>query len=185
MVSVFSLWLAILLSAVAVFIVSSIIHMMLKYHQSDFSQVPNEDAVMDSLRPFNIPPGDYYTPYAGSMEAMKDPAYQDKLNQGPKIVMTVMPNGPGNMGKSLGLWFVYSIVVGIFVAWVGARTLPAGAEYGEVFCVAALVAFAGYGLALLQGSIWWGKKWSATLKSVIDALIYALVTAGIFGWLWP
>lgn len=40
-------------------------------------------------------------------------------------------------------------------------------------------------LALLQNSIWYKRKWSSTLKSMADGLVYALVTAGTFGWLWP
>ncbi|HET7109995.1 MAG TPA: hypothetical protein VFI41_03915, partial [Gemmatimonadales bacterium] len=58
-----SLWLPILLSAVAVFIVSAVIHMALQFwHRNDFRTVPNEDAVMAALRPFDIPPGDYIVP---------------------------------------------------------------------------------------------------------------------------
>ena len=185
MVTLTALWLPILLSAVAVFLVSSLIHMVFKYHQGDFKPVPSEEAIMASLRPYNIPPGDYFMPYCRDMKEMKSPEYVDKLNKGPHAVMTVLPSGPSGMGKSLALWFAYSLIVGGFAAWVAGRALDEGAEYMDVFCFAGVTAFAGYGLALLQQSIWWGKSWSATLKSVFDALLYALVTAGIFGWLRP
>ncbi|MBK5099374.1 MAG: hypothetical protein JJE01_16455, partial [Gemmatimonadetes bacterium] len=89
------------------------------------------------------------------------------------------------MGGSLAMWFGYAIIVGIFSAYVAGRALAPGAHYLSVFRFAGVVAFAGYGLALLQNSIWYKWKWSATLASVGDALIYALVTAGTFGWLWP
>ena len=128
MVSIVSLWLPILLSAVIVFIASSIIHMLLKYHRSDFGRVPSEDEVMDALRPFNIPPGDYVIPCAGKAKET---------------------------------------------------------DYLAVFRFAGCAAFLGYAMALLQNSIWYKRKWSATLKSMFDGLIYALLTAGTFGWLWP
>jgi hypothetical protein len=185
MVSLTSLWLPIILSAVFAFILSSVIHMFLTYHRSDVTGVPQEDQVRGALRPFNIPPGDYMIPHAGSMEAMKSPEFQEKLVQGPIAIVTVLPNGPISMGKSLAQWFGYCVLVSVFAAYVASRAVAPGADYLAVFRFAGVVAFAGYGLALLQNSIWWNRKWSATLKGVFDALLYALVTAGTFGWLWP
>jgi hypothetical protein len=185
MVSLVALWLPILLAAVLVFVVSSIIHMVFSYHRSDVRDVPNEAAVMDALRPFDIAPGDYMVPRAASPEAMKSPEFQEKLAQGPVVLMTVMPKGPVAMGKSLTLWFLYSVVVGLFAAYVASRALPAGADYLAVFRFAGVTAFAGYGLALVQDAIWWNRSWTTTVKSLFDALVYALVTGGTFGWLWP
>jgi hypothetical protein len=54
-----------------------------------------------------------------------------------------------------------------------------------VFRFAGATAFVGYGLALWQHSIWYKLAWSTTLKSNVDSLIYALLTGGAFGWLWP
>ena len=185
MVSLVSLWLPILLAAVLVFVASSVIHMVLKYHNTDFDKVPNEEQVSAALRPLNIPPGNYVMPKAADMKEMKTPEYQEKLKRGPVVMMTVWPSGPMGMGKQLAQWFVFCVLVGIFAAYLASRTLAPGAEYLSVFRVTGTVAFAGYGLALLQGSIWYGRKWSTTLKAVADALIYALLTAGTFGWLWP
>lgn len=185
MVTVMSLWLPILLAAVLVFIVSSVIHMVLTYHRNDFGAVAREDDAMTALRPFAIPPGDYAMPYAGDPAIMKSPEYQGKLEKGPVMFMTVLPNGQMNMGTSLGLWFLYAIVVGIFAAYVAGRALEPGAHYLEVFRFAGTTALAGYALALAQNSIWYRRNWMATLKSMFDGLIYALLTAGVFGWLWP
>jgi len=185
MISVVSLWLPILLSAVFVFIISSIIHTMLPYHRSDFKKVAAEDDVMNSLRPFNIPPGDYVLPYAGSMAAMKSDTYKDKLNKGPVGFLTVCENGQPKMGASLFLWFLYSLIVSIFAGYIASRAVTPTSEYLAVFRFVGATAFAGYSLALLQNSIWYKRNWSATLKSMFDGLIYALITAGTFGWLWP
>ena len=116
---------------------------------------------------------------------MKSPEFVAKMNAGPVLVMTVRPGGPPSMGRSLALWFAYAIVVGVFAAYMAGRALGPGAPYREVFRFAGCTAFLGYSLALLQNSIWYWRNWSATLKSVFDGLVYGLVTAGIFGWLWP
>ena len=185
MVSIISLALPILLAAIFVFILSSFIHMFLPYHRSDFGKIPSEDEARAALGKVNIPPGDYMIPYSGSTEAMRSAEFKDKLEKGPVVIMTVLKNGQMGMGSSLVLWFLYSILVGIFAAYISGRALGPGAPYLSVFRFAGCVAFVGYALALLQNSIWYKRKWSSTFKSIFDGLIYALVTGGTFGWLWP
>jgi hypothetical protein len=185
MVPLSSLAIPILLSAVIVFVASSIIHMMLPIHRNDLRKIPKEDDVIEALRPFNLQPGDYALPHAGSPAGMKDPAFIDKMTKGPVAFITVAPNGPPSMGLSLGLWFAYAVVVSFCAAYVAGRALGPGAHYLEVFRFAGCAAFLGYSLALLQNSIWWKRNWSMTLKTMFDGLIYAGLTAGTFGWLWP
>lgn len=185
MVPLVSLWLPIVLSAVVVFIISSIIHMALGYHASDVVAVPDEEAARKAIGPLNLPPGNYAMPRASSMAEMKDPAYVEKLNQGPNLFLTVLPKGQPGMGKSLAQWFVYSLLVSVVAAYVASRALAPDAYYLSVFRFVGVTAFACYSMALLQDSIWWSRKWSATLKSMFDGLLYAAFTAGVFGWLWP
>lgn len=180
-----ALWLPILLSSVIVFVASSIIHMAPLWHKKDYPRVPNEDKVIDALRPLAIPPGDYMLPRAMSQAEMRSPEFAEKMKKGPNIVFTVIPNGPWSMAKNLTQWFLYSVVVGIFAAYVTSRALPPGAEYLRVFQLAGTTAFIGYALALWQMSIWYRRGWGLTIKSTVDGLIYALLTAGTFGWLWP
>lgn len=183
MVPVLSLWLPILLSAVLVFVASSAIHMLLGYHRSDYSAVPREDEVRRSLA--GVPPGDYVIPYAASPDAMRSPEFVAKMEEGPVAFLTVAPSGPPSMGRSLGLWFVYSVVVSVFAAYLAGRALGPGSDYLAVFRFAGCTAFVGYALALWQQSIWYHRSWSMTVKSTVDGLIYGLLTAGVFGWLWP
>lgn len=184
MVFLMSLWAPILISAVIVFVASSVIHMVLPYHRSDYGKLASEDAVMDTLRKFGIAPGDYMIPCAGSPEVMKSPEFKEKVKRGPVALLTVMPGGFA-MGKRLAQWFVYLIGVGILAGYVAGRALGPHAPYLSVFRFVGTVAFTSYGLALWQNSIWYSRSWSTTLKSNFDALIYALLTAGTFGWLWP
>jgi len=186
MISIVALWLPILVSAVLVFVASSVIHMALGYHRNDFHPVANEDAVLEGLGRAQLSPGDYVVPYAASMEAMKSDDYRQKVERGPVAFMTVMDKSRVfNMTSPLAQWFLYSVLVGILAAYLAGRTLGPGAEYLDVFRVTGTVAFAGYAMGLMQRSIWYAQRWSVTLKSMFDGLVYALLTAGVFGWLWP
>jgi uncharacterized membrane protein YeaQ/YmgE (transglycosylase-associated protein family) len=124
-------------------------------------------------------------PRPASMKDMKSPEYAEKRTRGPVIVLTVIPSGPVAMGKHLVMWFIYSLVAGFVAAYVAADALPPGAAYPAVFRLVGATAFAGYALAIWQMSIWYHRKWSTTIKTTIDGLFYALLTAGTFGWLWP
>jgi hypothetical protein len=184
MVPLTALWLPILLSAVIIFVASSIMHMLLKYHQSDYSQLPDEDKILAALRPANLKRGLYVFPFCTHKD-MKSPALIEKYKQGPVGFLTIVPNGPPALPKFLIQWFVYCLVIGFFVAYLTGRTLPRGTDYLAVFRVAGTAAFLAYGLGQLSNGIWKGQRWSATIKEVIDGLIYGLLTAGTFGWLWP
>ena len=179
------LWLPILVSSVFVFLASNVIHMLSPWHKSDYPKLPDQDKLMDALRPFAIPPGDYMVPRPSSLQDMRSPEFLDRLNKGPVMVVTVMPNGPMSMVRNLVGWFVYIAVVGLLAAYVTGRAVPAGAPYLRVFRFAGATAFIGYSVALWQLSIWYRRAWSATIKATVDGLIYALLTAGTFGWLWP
>ncbi len=180
-----ALWLPILLSAVFVFVVSSVIHMVLPWHKNDFAKLPNEDAFRASVGPLNIPPGDYLVPRGGSMEEMKTPEFRKKFEDGPVVVMTVRPRGQWGMGRNLAQWFIYLLVVGVFSAYISGRALGQGSSYLQVFRFAGATAFMCHSVALWQMSIWWGRAWRTTILGAVDALVYAGVTAGTFGWLWP
>ena len=180
-----ALWLPILLSAVFVFVASSILHMLVPIHRGDFAKLPDEDQVLEALRAHGVGPGDYMFPCAGSMKEMGTPEMQAKLARGPVGNMTVIPSGPYNMGRSLLQWFLYCLLIGVFTAYVSMYALPPGTHYTMVFRVTGAAAVLGYAFASIPNSIWKGVKWSTTAKFAFDGVVYALVTAGTFGWLWP
>ena len=186
MVHLTSLWLPILLSAVAVFVASSIIHMVLAYHRSDYTKLPDEEGIMAALRKSAVSPGDYVFPKPDSMKAMKDPAFLKRWSEGPVGMMTVMKKAASpSMGKPLALWFLFCVVVSVFAGLVAGSALPSNSPFASVFHFAALTAFVAHGLGLWPTTIWYGRSWTTSLKSTIDGLIYALVTGAVFGWLWP
>jgi hypothetical protein len=185
MISLFSLWLPILLSAMGVFVVSSFIHMALSYHQSDWKKLPAEEEIADSLRKHALPPGNYIIPHGEGMKAMSDPEFLARMERGPVAFLMVDANGPPNMAKPLTLWFLFSLLVSFFAAYLASRALEPGTDYMAVFRFTGTVAFGAYALGELQASIWGRRSWSTTFKNMIDGFVYAVVTAGFFGWLWP
>lgn len=185
MVSLMSLVVPIVLSAVLVFVLSSIIHMVMAYHRADFKGLPKEDEVLETFRRLNVAPGDYVAPFCDSPASMKEPAYVENMKRGPGLVVTVWPTSNFNMGATLGQWFVYLLVVSLFTGYVLSRVFGAGANYMEVFRIAGTVAFMAYALGMPQANIWYQKGWGSTLRSMFDGLLFGLVTAGVFGWLWP
>lgn len=180
-----SLWLPVVLSAVGVWIASAIAWMVLPHHRSDFDKLPDEDGFLGALGKDPPSPGQYMFPHCGSMEGAKDPAFLEKQERGPAGIMVVRPSGPPNMGKSLGLWLVYCFVVSFFAAYVARHSLAAGEPGVDVFRCTATIAMAAYVLGNLPDSIWMGRPWAVTAKSMIDGVVYGLVTGGIFCWLWP
>ena len=180
-----ALWLPVLLSAVLVFVLSAIIHMVLKYHNSDYKRLPNEDAVRAAIRSGNPEPRQYIFPYAAEMKELESPEMKQKYAEGPVGVMYLRRPGPMTMGPALIQWFLYTLLVSLFIAYVAAHAIPAGAEYLHVFRVVGAIGFLTYGVGQIPASIWMGKPWAVAAKEVFDGLLYGLVTAGTFGWLWP
>jgi hypothetical protein len=184
MVPLTALWLPIVLSAVIVFVASSVMHMLLPYHRGDYQPLPDEDKVLAALRSAGLSRGLYIFPHTTHKD-MKSPAIIEKYKQGPVGMITVFPTGQVNMGKFMGLWFGFCLIVSIFVAYLTGHTVAPGTDYLHVFRVAGTAAFLTYGLGNLSNGIWKGQPWGVVLKDVFDGLIYGLLTAGTFGWLWP
>ena len=180
-----ALWQPIVLSAVLVFILSAIIHMVLKYHNSDYKKLPNEDAIRAAIRSGNPEPRQYIIPYAAEMKECASPEMQQKFAEGPVGVLYLRRPGPPTMGPALTQWFLFTLMVSVFVGYVAALAIPPGAEYLHVFRIVGAAAFLAYAVGQLPASIWSGKPWAVAAKEVFDGLLYALVTAGTFGWLWP
>jgi len=180
------LWLPIVLAAVGVFLASSVIHMLLPLHRGDFSQLPNESRVLEALRMQGVGPGQYMFPRPASMKDCSSPEMLEKFKQGPVGSLIVLPKGVPNIGKSLLQWFVFSLAVGVFVAYIAWHELPLpGAPFAAVLRLTATVAFLAYGFSHPTDAIWKGVSWTTTLKFVFDGLVYGLVTGAVFGWQWP
>lgn len=185
MVSLAALWLPIVLASAGVFFASFVLHMVLTYHRSDYSAMPGEQSVLDAIRAQKPSPGLYTLPHCTDPKELADPDVKARFEGGPIAWVTVLPSGVPSMAKSLTTWFVMCLVLSTFVAYLTGRTLPAGADYLAVFRIAGTAAFLAYAGAVASESVWKGQPWSNSFKHIFDGLVYSLVTAGFFGWLWP
>ena len=180
-----ALWFPILLSSVFVFIASAFVHMALPWHKNDYQKAPDEDGVQNALRPFGLAPGDYMVPRYPDSGGMKSPEFAEKLRKGPIALFTIRPNGPMNMAKCLGLWFLYLLVLISITGYVACHALPVDATFAKVAVIVGLTSFLGFSAALWPISIWFSRSWGTTLRSTIDGAVYAAITAATFAWLWP
>jgi hypothetical protein len=185
MVPLSHLWLPIVLSAVVVFVASSLIHMVLKWHNSDYRALPNEDEVRAALRKDSPAPGQYVIPRCEDMKDMGKPEVQQKYKEGPVGFLVLVPNGVPKMGKAMVQWFLFAAAVAFMAAYVAGHTLGAGTHYLQVFRIVGTVSFLTYAGGSVQAGIWMGKPWGSVVKDLLDGLIYGLLSAGVFGWLWP
>jgi hypothetical protein len=184
MVPFASLWLAILVSAIAVFIVSSILHMVLPYHRSDYKQIPDEDNAIAGLRAANLRPGLYSFPYCTHKD-MNTPEKREKFKKGPVGLVTLFPNQPPAMGKFMGLWFIFCLIVSACAGLLASRIIPPGHHRHHIVHIVGFTSFLVYGVSRLSDGIWKGQPWGNVIKEVIDGAIYGAVTALTFAFLWP
>ena len=185
MPSLAELWMPILLAAVLVFVASSLIHMVFKWHNPDYRKLGNEDEVRTALRASNPAPGQYMIPYCIGAEGMKDPAMQKKWEEGPIGFLMLRPAGMPSMGASLGQWFALALLVSLASGYLASRTVPEGASFLAVCRVVGVTTFLAYACGGPINAIWAAKPWVSAAKEVLDAFIYGLVSACAFGWLWP
>lgn len=185
MTSLTALWLPILLSAVLVFLASAVINMATPWHKEDYRKVPDEARFQGAIAPLGLAPGAYMVPKAMSGAEARSPEFTARMQQGPVVIMSVLPPGPYRLGRNLAQWFAYLLVVSLFAGYIASRAVPAGADYLSVFRFVGTTAFLAYALGLWQDSIWYGRPWGITVRATVDGLLYALLAAGVFGWLWP
>lgn len=182
-VSLISLWLPVLLSAVVVFFAAFVAWAVLPHHRSDWVGIANDWRLLQAIEDLGLERGQYVFPYAMTPEGSKEPDAQEKLKTGP--VGSLLIRDVPNMKKSLSLYFLFTLAVSFLVAYVGYAAIPAGSEYLHVFRVLGTVAVLAYSAAEVPAAIWFGRTWSSVWKSVIDGVVFGLLTGGVFGWLWP
>jgi len=183
MVTLTSLWLVILASAVIVFVASSIIWMALPIHKNDYKKVGDQEEGLRAIAR-SLAAGVYMFPWCTPKDEKSDPAAAQRVKDGPWGVLYILPNR-WNMGKMLGLWFLHLLVMSFVVAYITRSGHPAGTHYLEIFRVAGAAALIAHAGGIMPGCIWQGQPWSQAPGRLFDAVVYALLTAGTFGWLWP
>ena len=179
------LWLPILVAAVSVFVASSLIHMVFKWHNSDYQKLGNEDAVLAAIRAANARPGLYVLPHCSDMKDMQSEDMQRKFREGPVGFMTLKRPGPPAMGRALMQWFVFNLVIAVVVGAIALRLYGLHGDAHRAACTAAAISFLAYSGSSVQAGIWMGKPWISVAKDLLDGAIYAVASGAAFFFLWP
>ncbi len=181
------LWLPILLSAAAVWVISIMFGMALPHHKQDWIGLPDEDGFMDSIRGSGIKPGNYLFPDFRGREAMKSVKVQKALKEGPVGHLSVWRT-PVTMGDKLVGSFIVYLVVSTLIAYLTRVALPGAAPpppFAKVFQIAATAGVLAYSFSFIPNALWFGAYKRTIAASIIDGVIYGLVTGAIFAWRWP
>lgn len=185
MVSITALWMPILIATVLVFFASNLIWMVLRLHRNDWQPLPDEESFAATLNAQDPPPGEYTFPFASTPDEWKSEEWQAKFQRGPVGFLTLKPAGEMGMAKSMISWLIYIVLIQIFIAYLTGLAWPEGASFKEVFRVASTVGILGFAGSAPTEAIWLGRKWSNVAKWLFDGLVYASISAAVFGWLWP
>ncbi len=184
MAGLLSLWLPILLATVIVYIAAFIMNMVLPFHKGDFLEIADEDGFMEAMRSRGLKRGQYFFPFANSAEVTRSPEWKERINRGPVGFLFIVPKGT-TMKPQLIAQFIFMLIVTIIAGYVGMASLGPGVEYLKVFQITGTAAFLGHSGSHFTNSIWYGASWRVSWLRAAEGLVYGLLTAGVFGWLWP
>jgi hypothetical protein len=177
-------WQPILLSAVFCFIGSSIIHMFLPIHKHEYKKLGDkENVVLDAVRSWGLTGGMYMFP-GYDPQNHNSPEGKERFAKGPWGVI-LLRDKSWSMGPLLVMWFFNLLIISVLVAYVARHAGLEGKPYAKVFQVVGATAFLAYGGNALTDCIWKGRTWNTLPGAVFDAIVYACLTGGTFGWLWP
>ena len=179
-----TLWLPIVATTIALFFCSFLSWMVLELHAKDWQKLDDEDAFIDRVRESNIAQGNYMFPGAANNKEMQNEAYQTKYKNGPRGIMTVLPEA--NMGKNLGLTIVYFFVCSCTFGYLANFALKPGddpgADFVTIFRFVATIALLTFSASIVQHSIWFRNRITG---HIIESIAYCLIAGVIFAALWP
>lgn len=180
-----ALWLPILLSAVAIFVVSSLIHMLFKWHESTYRKLGNEEEVRAALNAGAPGPGMYVLPHCTDMKRMQEPEMLARYTEGPVGFVTLRRAGPPSIGVPLMQWFLFTVAVAALSALITVQAIGLHAQGQQAGHMIGLISLMVYAVGGLPEGIWMARPWRSVALHALDGAIYATVTALTFMWLWP
>jgi hypothetical protein len=178
-----SLWLPIIVVPIVLFFASFLAWAILPHHKPDWKKWPDEDALLKAVRESGAEPGLYLFPNIPECD-MKNPDNQKLYARGPWGVVSVWPSKP-NMGRNMALTVLYFFVVTFFIAYLASVALPAGASFARVLQVVGTAGLLAYCAGGILQEIWFTVPLRAKVMNLLDGISYGLITAVLFGLLWP
>ena len=174
-----NLWLPILLTGIALFFLSSVFWTVLPFHDNDFEQLPDEDEFMRVVGEMNIPPGRYIFPRLTHQDH-KDAEKIEKYKQGPRGLVNLW--GLPNMGRNLGLTFLFFLIIAFVTGYIAWEALGADASFMKVLQIVGAISMLVHCSTGQLNAIWFPKR---TIFDFFDGIVYGIVTGLIFALLWP
>lgn len=183
---ILSLWLPTLLSAAAVWFVSTIFGMPFLHHRNDWVGLPpaHEDAFLEYLRRSGIRPGNYLFPDFRTREAMESEKVKVSLERGPVGHLSLW-RPPLTMGGKLAGTFLVHLVVSTLIAYLAAVTLSRPAGFARVFQVVGTAGVLAYAFSFIPSALWFGAYKRTIALGLLDGIVFGLITGAIFAWRWP
>ena len=155
--------------------------MILPHHKPEWRGLANEDAVLNSLRGLNIPPGQYTFPHPASPQDWKSDFFQAKMKAGPTGTLTVA-HGMPNMFVNMLCTVLFFMVANFAIAYMASlAAIPRGADFMTVFRFVGTAGIITYGTANILNGIWFNRKMVA---DIADGIVYGLITGLIFALMW-
>lgn len=180
--SVFDLWLPILLAGVATHVASTLAWMVLPHHKPEWKKLPAEDELLGLLDAHQSPAGQYMFRFCEDSAQMNSDEFKRKLQGGCKG-MLVLWDTPLNMGKAIGLTVAYFLLAAFLIGYIASIAFaPGETDKLDIFALVFTAGVLCHALGPYPAAFWFRQK---TAMTVVDGLVFALITAGIFTLLWP
>jgi hypothetical protein len=176
--SVFDLWLPILVTGIVTHVYSMLAWTVLPHHKPEWNKIPDEDAAYPTLE--KIPPGQYVFPHASCQKDMQAESFKRKL--GIRNGMLVIWTGPTQMGKAIGQTFITYFVIAFLIGYLASIGVSRGAEFVKVVQFATTAGLLAHIAAKFPFVFWFRRR---IIMDVLDGVIFAVLTGVIFAALWP
>jgi len=177
----------------AVWVSSAVIWMFLRWHDKDIRPLPDEDALLKSLKEHGIPPGHYMWPNCATRAEHGSDEFKSRWTAGPWGTINIQrsqPNFPRNLIGTLLIDIVIAFSVAVSIGLVlGGVELGSGVlvtcAMCQVFVPALILGVAAHCLGGLGNDLFLGKQPRFIGTSMLDGVIYAAVQAAVLWWAWP
>lgn len=179
--SVFSLWMPIVGSGFATHFASTLAWTVLPHHKPEIKSLGDkEEQFTDWIACKEIEPGQYVFPYCEDMKQTETELFKQKQGKcsGELRVWARPVNMLAAMVKTLGFFLFAAFMIG----YVCAYTLTPYTDKGDVFRIVLVLGIMTHCFAIFPRVFWFPRSYATSL---VDGVVYALLTAGIFYALWP
>ncbi|MEQ1828197.1 MAG: hypothetical protein ABL921_19715 [Pirellula sp.] len=178
--SVFDLWLPILLAGLASHVLSTIAWTVLPHHKPEWNRLPIENELQDLVQKHNVAPNQFMFPFAASGAECQTEEFKQK--QAKCTGMLVLWSSPLHMGKAIGFTLAFFLVAAFVMGYLGSIALKPGAPFMRVFQFMTTAALLTHCAGIFPNAFWFRRR---VAMELVDGCVFAIATGLIFAALWP